>query len=381
MRADYWEINVPDSLQKPPFMRVCAPQFRCALQAATLGKVAKMSGQKIRAAVIGTGYLGSFHAEKYFKSDKADLVAVVDRDLNRAKALANKLGLAEDAIFDDYRQLAGLGVQCASVSADTAAHYEIAATLLTQGVDVLVEKPMATSVAQAEEMIALAESNKRILQVGHLERFNPAFRAMERLLSEPKFFEVRRISTFAGRGHDVDVVLDLMIHDIDIIAHLVGRPLERVEAIGVPVITKSVDIANARLTFAGGAVANVTASRVSFKSERTMRIFQPNVYISLDYGNKKLRMYTKEAGETDGALPKINVEEHTVEERDALFDEIESFLDCVATRTAPRVSGEDGLRALLLAERIRAAFNDTAFSSPSERAARQMELLTSTAEL
>ncbi len=310
----------------------------------------------MKAAVVGVGYLGTFHAEKYARSDRAELVAVCDTAVDKAERLGSRLGAKA---VTDYRELPGLGVQCASIAADTGAHFEIASWLLSHGVDVLVEKPIAKSSVQAQELIDLARANKRILQVGHLERFNPAFRAMSRLLTRPRFFEARRISPFAGRGHDVDVVLDLMIHDIDIISHLVGRPLLRVDAIGVPVLTSTVDIANARLTFDGGAVANVTASRVSFKSERSMRIFQPDVYIMLDYGNKKLKMYTKSAPAAPGVLPQISIEEHDVEERDALADQVESFLECVEKRTTPVVSGEDGLRALLLADRIRLAFAES----------------------
>jgi len=175
---------------------------------------------------------------------------------------------------------------------------------------------------------------------------------MKELLTKPRFFEARRIAQFSGRGHDVDVVRDLMIHDIDIIAHLVGRPIVSVDAVGIPVLTNSFDIANARLTFEGGAVANVTASRAAFKSERTIRIFQPNVYISLDFGAKRLKMYSKSPTNDEKGLPKIDVAEYPVEERDALRDEISSFLRCVRDRSVPEVRGEDGLRALELAHLI-----------------------------
>lgn len=308
----------------------------------------------IRTAVVGVGYLGTFHAEKYAESGVAELVAVVDRLPERARETAARFGCQG---VTDYRELSRLGVRCASVAAHTAAHYEIAKWLLENGIDVLIEKPMATTTADARELIAIAAQRGRILQVGHLERFNPAFRAMERLLTRPRFFEARRIAPFAARGHDVDVALDLMIHDIDIIAHLVGRPLIKLEAVGVPVLTNTADIANARLTFEGGAVANVTASRAAFKSERTLRIFQPNVYISLDYGLKKLKMYSRTVEE--GAAPRLNVIEHEVEERDALRDEITSFLTAVETRQRPLVSGEDGLRAIELVERIQQAFAES----------------------
>ncbi len=306
----------------------------------------------MKAAVVGVGYLGAFHAEKYAKSKGVELVAVVDVRSERAKEIGKKWKAQG---LTDYKALPGMGVQCASVAADTGRHFEIASWLMQNGIDVLVEKPIATSTAEAKELIEIAKREGRILQVGHLERFNPAFRTMERHLTRPVFFEARRIAQFAGRGHDVDVVLDLMIHDIDIIAHLVGRPVKSVEAIGVSILTKSFDIANARLTFEGGAVANVTASRAAFKSERTMRVFQPNVYLSLDFGNKKLKIYTKEPGTNLLGLPKISTVEETVEERDALFDQIEAFLISVRDRTAPIVPGEDGLLALELAEEIKAA--------------------------
>lgn len=307
----------------------------------------------MKAAVIGVGYLGTFHAEKYARSEKAELVAVVDVRESQAQAVAERL---QTKALTDYQELPSLGVQCASIAADTTKHFEIASWLLCHGIDVLVEKPIANSSREANKLIEIAKEHGRILQVGHLERFNPAFRAMKNLLTRPRFFEARRISPFAGRGHDVDVVLDLMIHDIDIIAHLVGRPLERVDAIGVPVLTNTVDIANARFTFEGGAIANVTASRVSFKSERSLRIFQPDVYITLDYGNKKLKMFTKGPATVAGGLPQIGMQEYPVEERDSLADQIDSFLDCVLTRSVPLVSGEDGLRALELADRIHEAF-------------------------
>lgn len=317
----------------------------------------------LKAAVVGVGYLGTFHAEKFAASERSELVAVVDVNEERAKRVAERLGTQS---LTDYRELVQLGVNCVSIAADTARHCEIATWFLEHGVDVLVEKPMAATLEEGRQLVETAKRCGRILQVGHLERFNPAFRAMQRILTRPHFFEARRISPFAGRGTDVDVVLDLMIHDIDIIAHLVGRPLESVDAIGVPVITENVDIANARLRFEGGAIANVTASRVSFKSERSMRIFQPDVYITLDYGNKKLKCFTKTPASEPGQLPQIGHEEYSIEERDALYDQISSFLEVVESRGEPVVSGEDGLRALELAARIRRAFRESLdrFDSP-----------------
>ena len=310
----------------------------------------------MKAAVIGVGYLGQFHAEKYAKSKKAELSAVVDVDSARAERCAGKLRCRA---LTDYRALDGMDVRCVSIASDTRTHFEVAKWCLENGIDVLVEKPMTVTAAEAQELIDLAARNGRILQVGHLERFNPAFQAMRGVLNNPRFFEVRRIGQFAGRNHDVNVIHDLMIHDIDIVTHLVNRPVTKIEAIGIPVLTSSVDIANARLTFEGGAVANVTASRAAFKVERTFRIFQPELYISIDFGQKKLKIYEKGGGKTLLGFPEIKITEYKVEERDALADEIESFLECVSQRTPPLVGGEDGLRALQLVEQINAAMEET----------------------
>jgi predicted dehydrogenase len=226
---------------------------------------------------------------------------------------------------------------------------------MENGIDVLVEKPIAASAVEARELIDVARRYERILQVGHVERFNPAFRAVKDVLRNPWFFEVQRIAPFAGRGSDMDVVSDLMIHDIDIIAHLIEKPIEVVDAVGVPVLTDSIDIANARLVFKGGATANITASRAAFKSERTIRIFQPDLYVSLDFDKKKLKICRKTKEVDERGLPRIEVEECSVGEGDALGDEIESFLEVVNTGGVPVVSGLDGLRALEMVEQIRDA--------------------------
>lgn len=305
----------------------------------------------VKAAVVGVGYLGQFHAEKYAKSKNAELVAVVDLNEENLQRSAKKLRCEA---LSDYKRLPDLGVQCVSIASDTRTHFGIAKWCLENGIDVLVEKPMTVTTDEARSLIALAAKHGRILQVGHLERFNPAFRAVRDVLHHPRFFEVRRIAQFARRGHDVDVVLDLMIHDIDIVTHLVQRPVEKVEAVGISVLTGSVDIANARLTFEGGAIANVTASRAAFATERTIRIFQPDLYASLDFGKKRLKICRKGEGKDMFGFPQIKVDEYKVEERDALADEIEAFLHSVVTREKPVVTGEDGLRALELAAWIEA---------------------------
>ncbi len=310
----------------------------------------------IKAAVVGVGYLGTFHAEKYARLKNAELVAVVDvHEKNRDK-VAKKYKAKS---LDDYKKLPNLGVQCASVSSTTSTHFVIASWLLENGIDVLVEKPITTTTDEAKKLIEIAKSNNRILQAGHLERFNPAYREMKSVLNKPRFFEVRRIASFTGRGADVDVILDLMIHDIDIICHLVGRPIKKVESLGVPILTESFDVVNARITFDGGAVANVTASRAAIKTERTIRIFQPDLYISLDFGKKKLKIYSLDAPYSGRGFPKIKISEKKVRERDALEDEISSFLNCVENRSSPEATGEDGLRALETVELIHDAIKES----------------------
>jgi len=304
----------------------------------------------LKAAVIGSGYLGNFHAQKYAASPHAELLAVVDLELARAKSCAKKFSCEA---LTDYRQLPALGVQCASVVATTSAHFDIASWLLQNGIDVLVEKPITVTVEEAKELIAIARKQQRILQVGHLQRFNSAFKAVKQHLTEPKFFEVRRITKFSGRGTDVDVILDLMIHDIDIVSHLIGEEVTKVDAIGSPVITNSIDIANARVVYANGAVANFSASRAAFTSERTMRIFQPELYISADYEKNRVKICRRSSKKSSFGFPEIEVLEKRFDDSDALAEEIESFLSCVANRTQPLVAGEAGLHALKIAYLIK----------------------------
>jgi len=309
----------------------------------------------MEAAVIGVGYLGQFHAEKYASSELAELVAVVDEDRARAEEVAQALGVQA---LTDYRQLPELGVECASVVTPTTTHFEIASWLLENGIHTLVEKPVTDRLDHAQQLIEIAKRNERTLRVGHLERFNPAFRAMKQVLTNPMFFEARRIAPFSGRAFDVDVMTDLMIHDVDIIAHLVGRPLERIEAVGVPVLTDSVDIANARLTFEGNIIANITASRAALASERSIRVFQPDVYLSLNFEKKKLKVYERTTELDSKGFRRIRVEEQHVEERDALAHEIEAFLKAIHEGRPPEVPGEDGLRALELVTQIRDAIEE-----------------------
>ncbi|HKY07856.1 MAG TPA: Gfo/Idh/MocA family oxidoreductase [Candidatus Binatia bacterium] len=307
-----------------------------------------MSDAVIPAAVVGVGYLGKFHAEKYAASSKATLVAVVDTDQSRAREIAGPLGAAA---ITDYRELYGK-VQCVSVAVPTRVHFPVARDLIDAGIDVLVEKPLTADIGEARQLVGAARERKVVLQVGHLERFNPAIRRLEGVIKEPKFVECHRLAPFVERGTDVDVVLDLMIHDIDVISSLVRSPVERLEAVGVPVLTDKPDIANARIKFANGCIANVTSSRVSIKRERKIRFFQPDAYISIDYDQRRAQIYYKPA--PGAGWLDIRAENIEIKDGDALADEIESFLDCVRTRALPLVDGEEGLRALEIASMISA---------------------------
>jgi predicted dehydrogenase len=303
---------------------------------------------KIRAAVIGVGYLGRFHAQKYAQLAACELVAVVDGRDEVRKAVAAEVATQPVA---DYRELLGK-VDAVSVVTPTPAHFEIADAFLAAGAHVLVEKPITETPEQAKALIAQAAKQGKILQVGHLERFNAAVLAAEPHLNAPRFMECVRLAPYKERGTDVNVVLDLMIHDIDLVQSLAGSEIISIDAIGTPVFSGEIDIANARLRFANGCVANTTASRVSMKTERKLRIFEDAAYISLDLQQKILTLIRKREGVPQpGQLP-VSIEEANLEQGDALKSEIESFLDCIRNNKRPIVSGEDGLRALETAIRI-----------------------------
>lgn len=304
--------------------------------------------QELRTAVVGVGYLGRFHAQKYAALPGSRLVAVADGREEARRAVAAELGVAAVA---DHRELLGQ-VDAVSVVTHTPAHHGIAADFLRAGVHVLVEKPITETVQQARELIDLAAARGCVLQVGHLERFNAAILAAEPHLHDPRFLECHRLAPFRERGTDVNVVLDLMIHDIDIVQSIVRSPLVSIDAVGTPVFSGEIDIANARLRFANGCVANVTASRVSLKTERKLRIFQDDAYLSMDLQQKVLTVIRKRpADAAPGPLP-VSIEEQSFEQGDALRSEIESFLACVREGRRPVVSGEDGLAALETASRI-----------------------------
>ncbi len=303
---------------------------------------------KLKCAVIGAGYLGKFHAEKYAALKECELVAVVDINEEAAKLVADKYGATP---LTDYHTLLGQ-VDAVSVVVPTTLHHSVSLDFLNAGSHVLVEKPICVSVTEADELIAVAKQRNLILQVGHLERFNPAIRGLENLDEKPLFIESHRLSPFNPRANDVSVVLDLMIHDIDIILALVDSEVERIDASGTAVLTKGTDIANARITFKNGCVANVTASRISLKMERKMRMFRPCSYISVDFQNRVLVKHKTGEKEMFPGIPEIVTEESVFESGDALFEEIKHFIHCIKTGENPLVSGEAGRKALATAIEI-----------------------------
>ena len=297
---------------------------------------------KIRAGVVGVGYLGKFHAEKFADAEESELVGVVDTDPAQADSIASKHGTRA---MTDYRELLGR-VDAVSIVVPTPHHYQIAKAFLENGVDVLVEKPMTTTIAEADELVEIAAKKALVLQVGHLERFNPAVKAVKDIIKQPIFIESNRLSMYQPRGTDVSVVLDLMIHDIDIILTFVRSKIAYSHAMGAPVVSDHVDIANAHLEFENGAVANVTASRISSKSERKIRVFQKDGYLSLDFANRSImHIWPGEDGKS-APVPGMQMEERSFEQGDALREEIHSFLDAVIQRGEPEVSGQMGREAL-----------------------------------
>jgi predicted dehydrogenase len=302
----------------------------------------------LRAAVIGAGYLGNFHAQKYAALDGVDLVAVVDVDERRARAVAQRVGGVAHA---DYREVLG-AVDIASVVVPTDAHYEVARACLDAGIHILVEKPVTRTVEEARDLVQRAARGALVFQVGHLERFNPAIQAVRDRITRPLFIESDRLATFKPRGTDVNVVLDLMIHDIDLILSLNRSEITDVRAVGHKVLTDAVDIANARIEFADGCVADVSASRVSLGSLRKLRIFQSELYVSVDCEKFHVRTVRKDAAAAaPSALPIVS-EEQQFERADPLLAEIRAFLHAVREGGEPVVSGEDGRRALEVALKI-----------------------------
>ncbi|KTC98114.1 Gfo/Idh/MocA family protein [Legionella erythra] len=302
----------------------------------------------LRCAVIGVGYLGRFHAQKYKMLPDVTLVAVCDANKTACDAVAQELGVPAYYNFNDL-----LGqVDAVSIAATTTQHYEIARQCLSQGIHVLIEKPITETIEQADELIALAEQHRVKLQVGHLERFNSAHVALQKYLVKPLFIESQRLAPFNPRGTDVNVILDLMIHDIDLIQSIIRSPIIHIDAHGAPVLSSTIDIANARITFANHCVANVTASRISFKTERKTRIFQPECYISINYHAKQFAVFRKGQEEMFPGIPNVVSEESTFEQSDALLAEIKSFITAIREDSTPLVTGLDGRNALATATQI-----------------------------
>jgi len=309
--------------------------------------------KKIRVAVVGTGEFGRNHARVYRELDGAELVGVFDENPQRAAAVAAEF---QTLVLTRIEELPGRA-EAASVAVPTVAHAEVGCRLLGMGLDVLVEKPMAVNLAEADALLHAAKKNGRILQVGHVERFNPAVTAVEPILNRPLFFEVHRLGVFTPRSLDVDVIYDLMIHDLDILLAMVNEPVVEVKAVGIPVLTEKVDIAHARLEFAGGAVANITASRVSTERVRKMRFFQQHEYISLDYARRDaLRIGVKKPG----PQPEFGFEKLNAPAVEPLHAELEAFVNSSRSRKEPRTNGTAGSAALELATRVMASIQEHA---------------------
>jgi len=310
----------------------------------------KKQNRKLRVAVIGTGYLGKFHAEKYAGMKDVDLVGVVDIQKAQAEEVARKVNTKA---YCDYREILGK-VDAVSVVVPTPGHFTISRFFLENDVDVLIEKPMTLTLAEADELIEYSEKRGLIIQVGHLERFNPAVVALreKNIIKRPLFIESHRLSIYQERGTDVSVVLDLMIHDIDIILNFVRSEVKNIHAAGAAVITPHVDIANARLEFENGCVANVTASRISIKNERKIRLFQRDAYISVDFARREITIINQGDGPKEGLIPGMQIKQLNFEQRDALEDELNAFVGAVRQREVPAVTGQMGREALKIALNI-----------------------------
>ena len=308
--------------------------------------------ERIKVGVVGTGYLGRLHTRVLTEIADAEVIGFVEPNDAVAAEISATLGRRR---FPDVQELAA-AIDCAVVATPTVSHYEVASVLLDAGRDVMIEKPITVTVEDAEALIDSAAKRGRIIQVGHVERYNPAIAAIAPLLDSPRFVEAQRLGVFAARSLDIDVLLDLMIHDLNLVLSLLGREVERVDAVGVPVLTDKVDIANVRLMLDNGAVANLTASRVSSDRVRKIRFFGNDSYISVDTKEQDVKGYRLVEGADGRSIQPIGIE---VEKKEPLRAELESFLDCVRTRSRPVVDGEDGLKALRLAIRVREAIEQS----------------------
>ncbi len=306
------------------------------------------SEKQIKCGVVGVGYLGRFHAQKLASLPQVKLIGVCDVNDAAAKKIAEELKVE---CYTDYLKLIDK-VDAVCIAASTSQHYALAKEFLSRGKHVLLEKPITETIEQAQELIELAKTHGVKFQVGHLERFNSARIALDQYLTHPLFIESQRVAPFNPRGTDVNVVLDLMIHDIDLLQTFVNSPIVDIDAHGTPVLSPHIDIANTHIRFENGCAANLTASRISFKTERKARIFQPNSYISIDYQNKQLAVFEKGPGEMFPGIPEILRHESIFEPKDALLEEVKAFIYCIENDTVPLVTGNDGLHALKVATTI-----------------------------
>lgn len=300
----------------------------------------------IRVGVVGIGHLGNYHLQKYAKISNCKITAVADTETARAGRAA---ALYNCQAFTDHKQMLGR-VDAVSIAVPTGYHHQVARGFLAAGIDVLIEKPLCATLEEADDLLELAAKNNIVLQVGFVERFNPAVMALEKIITRPLFIEVHRIHPFFERGTDVDVILDLMIHDLDLVLKFVRQPVVNVEAVGLPVLSGKIDISNARLTFAGGCIANLTASRISAKTMQKLRFFGPEGYHSVDTRKREIISFNKIIGpDGKGQIVQNSIE---VGSHDPLEEEIRSFINAVQTRARPVVSGEDGRSSLALAVEI-----------------------------
>ncbi len=299
----------------------------------------------LKVAVIGAGHLGQHHARIYAGLPSVKLVAVCDSNAAKGKAIAEQFN---SVFINDYTQILD-DVEAVSIATPTVSHGEVAHEFLRRGIHCLVEKPIAKNLIEADAMIALAAEKNAVLQIGHVERFNPAFLAIKDKIHQPYFFEAHRLGIFTMRSLDIDVVMDLMVHELDLIASLVDSEVVKLDAVGIPILTPKVDLANARIEFANGCIANLTASRVSGEKMRKFRIFQPNEYYSLDFGEQELSMGKLSPPAPGSFIPEIQAGKVEIEKREPLLAELESFVQSIQQKTQPVVTGQDGRKALALA--------------------------------
>ncbi len=304
--------------------------------------------KKLKIAVIGVGYLGRFHAQKYAGMDDVELIGVADIDFERAKQVAAEVGTTA---YRNYRDFFGKA-DAVSIVVPTPEHFQISREFLEHDTDLMIEKPMTQTLAEADELIRISEERGLIIQVGHLERFNPAVVALKDIVKKPMFIESHRLSLYKGRGTDVSVVLDLMIHDIDIILNFVKSEIKHIHAAGASVISDHVDIANARLEFESGCIANVTASRISIKNERKIRLFQRDAYISVDFAKREITVIRQNPENPGGIIPGMEIQQLCFTQGDALEDELKSFVRSVRRHEPSEVTGQMGREALRIALEI-----------------------------